>query len=246
MTEDEIHSALSSVKRKETLTLLYKKPYSIEELAEKLGIQPITMRHHIKALQKAGFLESFEERSGSAGRPKVYYKLAQTLPTVSFPKRQYLHFSKALINILLSELGPQKTYLVIAKTGREMGRQTMEYLETTNNIKEWTPETFAKVYVEGYLQDLGAEPEVLEQSKKKVVFRTRNCVLYELSQELPDLMCDTLHVELHKAVSEAMGKTIRVLQTNCMGHGDYCCGQSFEWMSYPVHSTPPQAKAKAN
>jgi predicted ArsR family transcriptional regulator len=84
---EQVYRALSSKSRVSILELLYKKPYSIDELAEKLGLQPITIRHHIQTLIDAGLLDSFEERSGVPGRPKVYYKVAKSLPIVSFPKK---------------------------------------------------------------------------------------------------------------------------------------------------------------
>jgi len=230
MSKREIHRALSSEAREETLKLLYKRPHVIEEIAEKLNLQPVTVRHHIQALQEAGFLESYEERSGSAGRPRTYYKLAKSLPTLTFPARRYLQLSKAVISFLLREYGKKKGYEMMAQLGYEMGASTAKYLETTYNIKDWTPDEFAKVFVEGYLQEVGAEPEVAEKTDKKVVFRTHNCIFFELSQEMPDLMCDVLHNEFHRALQETMSGDIKGVQTSCMGHGDGCCEQVFEWV----------------
>jgi len=230
MTERELHSALSSEAREATLKLLYKRPHVIEELAEKLKLQPVTVRHHIQALQEAGFLDSYEERNGSAGRPKTYYKLAKSLPTFAFPARRYLYFSKALVSFLLRELGKKKASEMLSQIGFEMGKDTAKYLETTYDIKEWTPSEFGKVFVEGYLQEIGAEPEIVEKNDKKVAYRTHNCVFFELSQEMPDLMCDVLHSEFHRALQETMSGNIKGVQTSCMGHGDGCCEQVFEWV----------------
>ena len=230
MSEREVHRALSSEARAETLKLLYKRPHVIEEIAEKLKLQPVTVRHHIQALQEAGFLETYEERSGLAGRPKTYYKLAKSLPTLTFPARRYLYLSKTLISFFLREHGKKKGFEMMAELGSEMGADTAKYLKTTYAIKEWTPNEFAKVFVEGYLQEIGAEPEVVEKTDKRVVYRTHNCVFFELSQEMPDLMCDVLHNEFHHALQETMSGNIQNVQTSCMGHGDGCCEQVFEWV----------------
>ncbi len=237
MSEREVHRALSSEARKETLKLLYKRPHAVEEIAEKLNLQPITIRHHIQMLDEAGLLDSFEERTGSAGRPKIFYKIAKSLPTTAFPSRRYLYFSKALVNYFLHEFGTKKTYEMIAQVGGEMGRETATYLETTNDIQEWTPETFASVYVSRYLEEMGTEPEIVEKTDKKVVFKTHNCIFFELSQEMPDLMCDVLHCEFHRALSQAMNKNIETVQTSCMGHGDGHCEQVFEWVNENKKST---------
>ena len=230
MSEREVHRALSSEARVEIVKLLYKRPHVIEEIAEKLQLQPVTVRHHIQALQEAGFLESHEERSGAAGRPKTYYKLAKTLPTFTFPARRYLHLSKSLISFLLREHGKEKALEMLAQLGSELGANTAKYLKSTRGVKEWTPDEFAKAYIGGYLQEIGTEPEIVEKTDKKVVYRTHNCVFYELSQEMPDLMCDVLHSEFHRALQETMSGNIQGVQTSCMGHGDGCCEQVFEWV----------------
>jgi predicted ArsR family transcriptional regulator len=204
-------------------------PHDIEDIAEKLKLQPVTIRHHIQALQEAGLLDSYEERTGSAGRPKTYYKIAKALPLISFPTRRYLDFSKALVNAILKDLGQKKAYKMMAEVGREMGQATVKYLETTNNIKTWTPKEFAEVFVEKHLKELGTEPEVIEKTDKVVVYRTHNCLFYELSQEMPSLLCDVIHCQFHAALLEAMSGKLKGTQTSCMGHGEKCCEHIVQW-----------------
>ncbi|MFQ6068130.1 MAG: ArsR family transcriptional regulator [Candidatus Bathyarchaeia archaeon] len=99
MSETEAYArALSSTSRVEILKLLYKKSFSVEEIAKELGLKPITIRHHLQYLSEAGLIEAFEKREGSVGRPKVYYKVTKTPQTFSFPKRYYLRLSRFLIN----------------------------------------------------------------------------------------------------------------------------------------------------
>lgn len=227
----EVLRALSSDARLEILKLLYRKPHDIEELAEKLKLRPVTIRHHIQSLQEAGLLEYYEERTGSAGRPKTLYKIAKSLPTITFPARRYLDLSNALVNFLLRKFGKKKAYEMMAEVGRELGRETVKYLEEANNVKEWTPEEFVNVFVEKYLQEIGTEPEIIEKTDNKVVFSTHNCLFFELSQEMPDLMCDVIHNEFHRALFETMGNNLKGIQTSCMGHGDHSCEQIVEWTS---------------
>lgn len=231
MSKKELHRALSSDTRVETLKLLYRKPHDIEEIAKKLKLQPVTVRHHIQALQEAGLLESYEERTGLAGRPKTFYKLARTLPDVAFPARRYLDFSKSLIDVLLRTIGKDKTQEILAEAGREMGEQTMKYIESQNKIVKWTPREFAEILVEKYFRESGAEPELVEVSDSKVVYRLHNCLLRELSKEMPDLMCEVLHHEFHQAILESMKNDIKGVQTTCMGHGDINCEHVVEWAS---------------
>ncbi len=229
MSEREVHRALSSEARVEMLKLVYVKPHSIEEIAEGLKLQPVTIRHHIQTLLEAGLLESFEERSGSAGRPKTLYKVAKTLPVITFPARRYLDFSKAMVNIVLTTWGKTKTDKVLGQVGHEMGIQTTKSLEEMYRVKEWTPDAFAEFCIGQYLQEVGTRPEIVTKTKDKIVYRTHNCVFYELAQQMPGLMCDVLHNKFHQALLEAMGNNIKGIQTTCMGHGDSYCEHIVEW-----------------
>lgn len=231
MSKKEVHRALSSEARVEILKFLYKRPNTIEELAEKLDLRPVSVRHHILALREAGLLESYEERTGSAGRPNTYYKIAKSLPDVAFPARRYLDFSKVLISVLLRTIGKNRTQEILAEVGSEMGKESMKYLESQNKVTEWTSKVFAEILIGKYFQEAGAEPEIIEVSDSKVVYRLHNCLLLELSKEMPDLMCNVLHHEFHQAILTAMKNDIKGVQTSCMGHGDIHCEHVVEWAS---------------
>jgi predicted ArsR family transcriptional regulator len=201
---------------------MYNEPLGIDELAEKLQLRPITVRHHIRSLVDANLLESFEGKSGVPGRPKTYYRIAKSLPIVSFPQRGYLTLSSLLIDLLRSELGIDKVKKILEKAGREMGTQTVNELKQKNKIEQWTPKEFEEIYVE-YLKEAGAEPEVTEKTEKKVTYRVHNCTFFELATKSPDLMCDVLHRQFQKGVISAMGKHVKETQTSCMGRGDAYC-----------------------
>ncbi len=226
----KVHQALSSESRAETLQLLYQKPHDVDEIARKLKLRPVTVRHHIAALLEAGLLETFEGRTGLAGRPKTYYKIARSPPMVTVPARRYQDLSKYLISYLWGKFGKEKTFEMMTEIGRQMGRDTVKWLQTTHNITQWKPDDFVDIYVNHYLQEMGAEPELIEKTESKVIFRTHNCLFYELSQELPELLCDVIHHWFNESFYENMGGNIKNHQTKCMGHGDECCEQVLEWM----------------
>lgn len=63
--------------RDKILQTLLKKPRStINDLAEAVGINPISVRHHLGNLEKEGLVESQEERHG-VGRPRLVYVLTE-------------------------------------------------------------------------------------------------------------------------------------------------------------------------
>jgi predicted ArsR family transcriptional regulator len=219
----EAYRALSSKSRLEILKLLYTRPLSVDELAEKLGLQPITIRHHLQSLEEAGFIEPFEERMGSVGRPKLYYRIIKEPPLLSFPKRRYLTLSNFVINTLQFVLGANRAKKLLWKTGLEMGKNTIKRLESENHIREWSLKMYEKFFIKDYLEDAGAEPEIIELNENKIVYRLHNCLFFELAVRMPEIMCETLHRSFHEGVSSAMGKKFKISRLTCMAKGDPYC-----------------------
>jgi len=229
--ETEAYRALSSKSRHDILKLLYKKPMSVEEIAAQMGLQPITIRHHLQSLEEAGFIQAYEERAGSVGRPKIYYKIMREPPLISFPKRRYLVLSSFLINTLQFLLGANRAKKILRKTGLDMGENTARRLESEHEIREWTSKAYEQFFVRGYLEDVGAEPEIVEFSDKKIVYRLHNCLFFELSVKMPDIMCDVLHESFHEGLVKAMGKEMKITRQTCMAKDDPYCEHSCEWIS---------------
>jgi len=227
--EAEAYRALSSKSRLDTLKLLYRKPMSVEEIAEKLGLQPITIRHHLQSLMEAGFIEAIEERAGSVGRPKIYYKMVKEPPLVNYPKRQYLMLSNYLTKALRDTLGESQTKKILRKAGLEMGEITAKRLESEHEVRTWSPKMYEQFFVKNYLEKMGAEPEVVEISDNKIVYRLHNCIFFEMSVKMPEIMCDTLHESFHEGLTRNMGKEIKINRLTYMSKGDPYCEHSCEW-----------------
>jgi len=73
-------------------------------LAESVGINPISVRHHVNKLEAEGLIESQEERHG-VGRPRLVYNLTQK-GMEQFPQR-YLQLTLRLLEQLKSNLPDQ-------------------------------------------------------------------------------------------------------------------------------------------
>jgi len=67
---------MKSTKDKILQTLLRKPKITINDLAEAVGINPISVRHHLTNLQMEGLIAAEEERHG-VGRPRLVYSLTQ-------------------------------------------------------------------------------------------------------------------------------------------------------------------------
>ncbi len=75
-------------------TILERQRCTINDLAEAVGINPISVRHHIIKLEAQGLVASDEERHGVGRPPKVYYLTDAGLE--KFPTR-YLQLARRLL-----------------------------------------------------------------------------------------------------------------------------------------------------
>lgn len=82
-------------------TLLTRQRCTINELAEAVGINPISVRHHVTRLEAEGFVTSEEERHG-VGRPRRVYFLTEE-GMEQFPTR-YLRLTIRLLEQLKETL----------------------------------------------------------------------------------------------------------------------------------------------
>ncbi len=85
---------MSSTRDKILQTLLRKPKITINELAEAVGINPISVRHHLTNLQVEGLISADEERHG-VGRPRLVYSLTED-GMERFPTR-YLQLTTRLL-----------------------------------------------------------------------------------------------------------------------------------------------------
>src|SRR5512144_1978151 len=85
---------MKSMKDKILQTLLRKPRITINELAEIVGINPISVRHHLTNLQMEGLVNAQEERHG-VGRPRLVYLLTED-GMEKFPTR-YLRLTTRLL-----------------------------------------------------------------------------------------------------------------------------------------------------
>ncbi len=77
----------------------------MNDLAEAVGINPISVRHHITKLEAEGLIQSEEERHG-VGRPRLVYSLTNK-GMEQFPQR-YLQLSLRLLQQLKTNLSEKE------------------------------------------------------------------------------------------------------------------------------------------
>ena len=104
-----------------------------------------------------------------------------------------------------------------------MGEKTVKELELENGIGEWSLENYRDVFINKYLKEAGAEPEIIEANDEKIVYRLHNCVFFELAIKMTEMICDIVHEGFHEGVSNAMGNKMKISRLSCMGKGDPYC-----------------------
>ncbi len=130
---------MKSTRDKILQTLLEKPRSTINSLAEAVGINPISVRHHLTNLQMEGLVEGQEERHG-VGRPRLVYILTDE-GVERFPTR-YMQLTTRLLSQMKDTMpGPVVANLfnqiaedLVSKYANNVESMSME--ERLNLVKE--------------------------------------------------------------------------------------------------------------
>ena len=95
---------MKSTKDKILQTLLRRPKITINDLAEAVGINPISVRHHLTNLQMEGLIAADEERHG-VGRPRLVYSLTED-GMEKFPTKYFRLTTRLLAQMKDSMPGP--------------------------------------------------------------------------------------------------------------------------------------------
>jgi len=116
--------------RERILQTLLKNPGStINDLADAVGINPISVRHHLSNLQVNGLIEAEEERHG-VGRPRLVYSLTET-GMERFPTR-YLRLTSRLLSQLKSSLPEPMISKLFSEMAASLAEEYTEQIQGLN------------------------------------------------------------------------------------------------------------------
>lgn len=110
-------------------SLLLNQKRTVNELAESVDINPISVRHHVNKLEAEGLIQSAEERHG-VGRPHLVFSLTPK-GMEQFPQR-YLQLTLRLLEQLKSSL-PEK---VLGKIFKEVAEGIAGELTKDLNLED--------------------------------------------------------------------------------------------------------------
>ena len=159
-------------------TLLTRQRCTINELAEAVGINPISVRHHVTKLEAGGLVASEEERHG-VGRPHRLYFLTEA-GMENFPTR-YLQLTVRLLQQLketlpepmVGELFTQMAGELAADYAAEFELKDLPMEERLDIVKDL----------------LGAEGFTMEWERLDQEYHIReiNCPYYHIGQSHPEV-----------------------------------------------------------
>jgi len=110
--------------REKVLQTLFAHPRStIVDIAERVGINAISVRHHLTNLQAGGLISAEEERHG-VGRPRLVYFLTDT-GQEKFPKR-YFQLSQNLIDQIKKTLNKERVDQLFINMAKDIAEEFKE------------------------------------------------------------------------------------------------------------------------
>jgi predicted ArsR family transcriptional regulator len=196
---------MKSTREKILNTLLTERQATIKQLSEVVGINGISVRHHLINLQAEGLVTAEEQRHG-VGRPAFVYRLTEKGMEM-FPTN-YLKLTNHLLSELKETLSPEE----LESTFRRIGKKQAE--ESTNIDKNQPIEA----QIEQLADQLASERFMLSWKKEddSIILQSDNCPYLHVGKEHPEIckIDETLF-------SEALGKEVK-LET-CLLRGDARC-----------------------
>ncbi len=167
---------MNSTRDKILQTLLKKPKSTINDLAEAVGINPISVRHHLNNLQMEGLVESQEERHG-VGRPRLVYLLTEE-GRERFPTR-YLQLTTRLISQMKESMPGSVVSQLFGKIAEDLVR------EYANDIKGLSMEERLD-FVKEMLAQEGFTVE-WEKKGKQYEIREISCPYYQIGMAHPEV-----------------------------------------------------------
>jgi predicted ArsR family transcriptional regulator len=178
---------------------------NVEGLAEVAEVSPVTVRHHLNALQADGLIESSSIRR-KVGRPYYVYSLSEKGHEL-FPKR-YVRLTSRLLDELKTRLPEevvQEVFESVVHSVVEEHKGEYEHLAFEDRLD--------------YLVDLLADEGFLaswENGDDGYIVREYSCPYISVGRDHSEIC--TIDKELIVNVLQAP-----IVQNRCMLEGDDCC-----------------------
>jgi len=203
---------MSSTRELVLKTLLTKQRCTINDLAEAVGINPISVRHHVTKLEAADLVTSEEERHG-VGRPRRHYFLTEE-GMEQFPTR-YLRLTTKLLAQLKENLPEKMVDEIFSNMAVDLIADYSKALNIQDlNIQELPFEERLDI-VKDLLKGEGFTID-WELIEGEYHIRESSCPYYHIGQTHPEVC-----VLDQALISNVLSTTVNKVE--CILNGDSCC-----------------------
>lgn len=191
-------------------TMLSQPRCTINELADKVGISPISIRHHIASLEAEGLITSEDERHG-VGRPRQVFFLTET-GMEQFPTR-YVRLTVRLLEHLKETMPKPMINKLFTQMAIDLAKDLFEGTETKNLSMEERLDL-----VKHLLQREGFSIE-WEQFEDGYQIHEASCPYYFIGQNHPEV-CAVDQILISTVLSMPAEKVKCILNgdNNCTYH----------------------------
>ena len=192
--------------RERILQTLVSQPRStINELADAVGINGISVRHHLSSLEAEGLVTYEEERHG-VGRPRLVYLLTEK-GLERFPTR-YLRLTNRLLDQLKETLPTATVNTIFTQMASDLAENASHQAQSLNTEQklDLVKDVLAQ---EGFLVEW-------EKQGDQYQIHEITCPYYHIGQNHPEV-CSVDQTVISKVLS------IPVEKINCVLSGDAHC-----------------------
>jgi DeoR family transcriptional regulator, suf operon transcriptional repressor len=196
---------MKSTRERILQTLLNHPNSTIIDLAEAVGINAISVRHHLTSLQAEALVAAEEERHG-VGRPRLVYSLTEK-GIERFPTR-YLRLTNRLLDQMKESLPPAAISRLFTSMAEDIASdyaQQVKYMSVEEKLD----------FIKSLLMQEGFSVEWERQGNEYHIHEI-TCPYYHVGQSHPEVC--TVDQTL---ISEVL--SIPAQKINCVLHGDAHC-----------------------
>lgn len=196
---------MTSTKDRILTTLLERQSATIAELAEIVGINGISVRHHLINLQADGLVASEEERHG-VGRPRFSYRLTNK-GIEQFPSN-YLRLTDHILEEMKLSCSSDQLSDFFTRIGLNLAKKHRTNDETAP-LDNQLDDLSRRLVDEGYRLSW-------ERVDGRIELYNKNCPYYNIASTHPEI-CQIDHTMFSNVLTKP------AVSQNCIIHGDSQC-----------------------
>jgi len=201
---------MKSTREKIVKKLLTNPRSTIISLAESVGINGISVRHHLTSLQAEGLVYAEEERHG-VGRPRLVYSLTE-LGTEKFPSN-YLKLTNRLIDQIKLVVSKQQFEAIFSMLAENLAKSHLDEVSSLP-FEEKLDQVKDILANEGFIIEW-------EESNNEYKIRMINCPYYHVGLTHPEVCIIDQAI-----ISSLISKPLIV--NGCILAGDNCCSYKID------------------